>query len=61
MRLSLRIEVRGLADAADDPAGNPADDPDVSFRAVLQMHGVHDPALVADAGEVWAGAAGAAF
>ncbi|MFE0964463.1 DEAD/DEAH box helicase [Streptomyces fungicidicus] len=61
VRLSLRIEARGLADAADDPACNPADDPDVSFRAVLQMHGVHNPALVADAGEVWAGAAGAAF
>ncbi|MFE2281690.1 SNF2-related protein [Streptomyces sp. NPDC059454] len=53
VRLSLRIEVRGLTDAADTA--------DVSFRAVLQMHGVSDPALVADAGEVWAGASGAAF
>ncbi|MDT0393358.1 MULTISPECIES: DEAD/DEAH box helicase [Streptomyces] len=53
VRLSLRIEVRGLVDAAD-PAG-------VSFRAVLQMHGVGDPALVADAGEVWAGVSDADF
>ncbi|MFI1418478.1 SNF2-related protein [Streptomyces sp. NPDC020731] len=53
VRLSLRIEVRGLTDAADTA--------DVSFRAVLQMHGVSDPALVADAGEVWAGASDAAF
>ncbi|MER7489590.1 DEAD/DEAH box helicase [Streptomyces sp. NPDC126497] len=53
VRLSLRIEVRGLTDAAD-PA-------DASFRAVLQMHGVGDPTLVADAGEVWAGAFDAAF
>ncbi|MFI2508213.1 SNF2-related protein [Streptomyces sp. NPDC018972] len=53
VRLSLRIEVRGLTDAADTA--------DVSFRAVLQMHGVNDPALVADAGEVWAGACDAAF
>ncbi|MEU7470688.1 SNF2-related protein [Streptomyces sp. NPDC044984] len=53
VRLSLRIEVRGLTDAAGTP--------DVSFRAVLQMHGVNDPALVADAGEVWTGARDAAF
>ncbi|MFC8367647.1 SNF2-related protein [Streptomyces sp. NPDC057239] len=53
VRLSLRIEARGLTDAADTA--------DVSFRAVLQMHGVSDPALVADAGEVWAGAFDAAF
>ncbi|MFH9042228.1 SNF2-related protein [Streptomyces sp. NPDC017966] len=53
VRLSLRIEVRGLTDAADIA--------DVSFRAVLQLHGVSDPALVADAGEVWAGTCDAAF
>ncbi|MFG2515288.1 SNF2-related protein [Streptomyces sp. NPDC048584] len=53
VRLSLRIELLGLVDAAD-PAG-------VSFRAVLQMHGVGDPALVADAGEVWAGVSDADF
>lgn len=53
VRLSLRIEVRGLTDAADLA--------EVSFRAVLQMHGVGDPALVADAGEVWAGVSDADF
>ncbi|MFD7699667.1 SNF2-related protein [Streptomyces caelestis] len=53
VRLSLRIEVRGLTDTADTA--------DVSFRAVLQLHGVGDPALVADAGEVWAGTADPAF
>ncbi|GAA4955894.1 hypothetical protein GCM10023238_23130 [Streptomyces heliomycini] len=53
VRLSLRIEARGLTNSADTA--------DVSFRAVLQMHGVNDPALVADAGEVWAGAFDAAF
>ncbi len=51
VRLSLRIEVRGMTDGAQDgPVGA-----DVSFRAVLQMHGVGDPALVADAAAVWAG------
>ncbi|MFF1273451.1 SNF2-related protein [Streptomyces marokkonensis] len=54
VRLSLRVEVRGLTDAADDGA-------DVSFRAVLQMHGLSDPALVADAADVWAGTSDAAF
>ncbi|GAP49198.1 DEAD/DEAH box helicase [Streptomyces azureus] len=48
VRLSLRIEADGLADAA-------ADDADVTFRAVLQVHSVSDPALVADAADVWAG------
>ncbi|MEU5519983.1 DEAD/DEAH box helicase [Streptomyces sp. NPDC047860] len=57
VRLSLRIEVLGTTDAADDVS----DGADVSFRAVLQMHGVTDPALVADAAAVWAGASDAAF
>ncbi|CAL9631530.1 DEAD/DEAH box helicase [Streptomyces sp. Tu 3180] len=57
VRLSLRIEMRGPADAADDTS----DGADVSFRAVLQMHDVSDPALVADAAEVWAGAPDTAF
>ncbi|QEU81781.1 DEAD/DEAH box helicase [Streptomyces subrutilus] len=39
------------ADALDDPGA------DASFRAVLQMHGLADTALVADAADVWAGAA----
>ncbi|MFD6281565.1 DEAD/DEAH box helicase [Streptomyces sp. NPDC060209] len=51
VRLSLRVEVSGLGDAAgldDDDDGAP------SFRAVLQIHSVQDPALVADAADVWA-------
>ncbi|MFI5688753.1 SNF2-related protein [Streptomyces sp. NPDC051636] len=56
VRLSLRVEVPGLGDAAPD-------DVPPRFRAVLQVHGVSDPALVADAAEVWAGSgpAGEAF
>ncbi|WP_241518888.1 DEAD/DEAH box helicase [Streptomyces sp. CB03238] len=50
VRLSLRVEVPGL-DTARDPA----------FRAVLQMHSVSDPALVADAADVWSGTAGDGF
>ncbi|WP_329461476.1 SNF2-related protein [Streptomyces sp. NBC_01431] len=46
VRISLRVELPGLASAAMDSAP--------VFRAVLQMHGVSDPALVADAAEVWA-------
>ncbi|WP_246111744.1 DEAD/DEAH box helicase [Streptomyces hawaiiensis] len=54
VRLSLRIEADGLTDAADD-------DTDVTFRAVLQVHSVSDPALVADAADVWTGTGGEAF
>ncbi|MEV5813602.1 DEAD/DEAH box helicase [Streptomyces mutabilis] len=54
VRLSLRVEVRGLT-VAVSPDTRPA------FRAVLQVHSVSDPALVADASEVWAGAVGDAF
>ncbi|RST15975.1 DEAD/DEAH box helicase [Streptomyces sp. WAC05374] len=50
VRLSLRVETPGL----DTDAG-PA------FRAVLQIHNVGDPTLVADAAAVWAGTAGAGF
>jgi superfamily II DNA or RNA helicase len=54
VRLSLRVEVPGLdATATDDPA--------VTFRAVLQVHSVSDPALVVDAYEVWDGTAAEAF
>ncbi|QOV39989.1 DEAD/DEAH box helicase [Streptomyces ferrugineus] len=49
VRLSLRLEVSGLAEATQD------DDAAPSFRAVLQVHSVSDPALVADAADVWAG------
>ncbi|CAL9605420.1 DEAD/DEAH box helicase [Streptomyces sp. enrichment culture] len=64
VRLSLRIEVTGLDGAPVDEPGaedrgsavtNPA------FRAVPQLHLVGDASLVADAGQVWSGAAGAAF
>ncbi|MEU1486630.1 DEAD/DEAH box helicase [Streptomyces sp. NPDC005752] len=60
VRLSLRIEVSGLADTAhaegagDDAGGTP------SFRAVLQIHSVQDPAQVADAADVWADRSSAA-
>ncbi|MDN3057962.1 DEAD/DEAH box helicase [Streptomyces sp. SRF1] len=51
VRLSLRVELlhtgsgSGTADTADGPR----------FRAVLQLHSLTDPALVADAADVWAG------
>ncbi|MGW7478078.1 SNF2-related protein [Nonomuraea muscovyensis] len=41
VRLSLRLE-------ADDPAAP-------EFRAVVQVHSLADPSLVADAGELWEG------
>ncbi|MGW0466637.1 DEAD/DEAH box helicase [Streptomyces sp. NPDC003027] len=44
VRLSLRVELPGLTEL-EAP----------SFRAVLQMHSAADPALVADAADVWAG------
>jgi superfamily II DNA or RNA helicase len=47
VRLSLRIEPTG-------PTGAEAADEAPSFRAVLQIHRVNDPALVADAADVWA-------
>ncbi|MFE5683483.1 SNF2-related protein [Streptomyces sp. NPDC056512] len=50
VRISLRVEVPGL----DRDLTGAADGKHVAFRAVLQMHSVSDPALVADAGEVWA-------
>ncbi|KOG16951.1 DEAD/DEAH box helicase [Streptomyces viridochromogenes] len=48
VRLSLRLEVPGLAAETQDDAA-------LSFRAVLQVHSVSDPTLVADAADVWAG------
>ncbi|MDI3387921.1 DEAD/DEAH box helicase [Streptomyces sp. B-S-A8] len=47
VRVSLRVEVAGLG--GDGAAGAPG-----AFRAVLQMHSVSDPGLVADAAGVWA-------
>ncbi|MGW5615132.1 DEAD/DEAH box helicase [Streptomyces sp. NPDC003877] len=55
VRLSLRVEAHGLTGTADDVGED--FDADVTFRAVLQVHGVSDPALVADAADVWAGSA----
>ncbi|GAA0597586.1 DEAD/DEAH box helicase [Streptomyces crystallinus] len=55
VRVSLRV-VPGL-ESADPDAPGPA------FRAVVQLHSVSDPALVADAAEVWgeSGATAGAF
>ncbi|MBO7937633.1 ATP-dependent helicase [Streptomyces sp. S9] len=65
VRVSLRIEVSGLATDGIDTAGSDTArvDTPVSpaeavagpvFRAVPQVHSVSDPGLVADAAEVWA-------
>ncbi|MGY4901836.1 SNF2-related protein [Streptomyces sp. 900116325] len=53
VRLSLRVEVTGLTPVHED-AGRGAGP---SFRAVLQIHSVSDPTVVADAADVWAGTA----
>ncbi|MFI9626553.1 DEAD/DEAH box helicase [Streptomyces sp. NPDC052042] len=60
VRLSLRVEVSGLTDPAAGGASHPGAAGGPSFRAVLQVHGVADPALVADAADVWAGTGAAA-
>ncbi|GGZ08732.1 DEAD/DEAH box helicase [Streptomyces nitrosporeus] len=53
VRLSLRVEVSGTAGAEDGAgAAGPA------FRVVLQLHSVQDPAVVADAADVWTGRTG---
>ncbi|WP_333743670.1 DEAD/DEAH box helicase [Streptomyces ardesiacus] len=54
VRLSLRVEVRGLP-ASASPDARP------TFRVVPQVHSVSDPALVADTAQVWAGTVGDAF
>ncbi|MEV7616318.1 SNF2-related protein, partial [Streptomyces sp. NPDC089799] len=46
VRISLRVELADRPPAREAPG----------FRAVLQLHGVADPALVADAAAVWSGA-----
>ena len=67
VRLSLRIEVTGLPEDGPALTGGDASDgdepPAVSstadgprFSAVLQLHSLTDPALAADAAEVWSGA-----
>ncbi|MGW1813585.1 DEAD/DEAH box helicase [Streptomyces sp. NPDC002125] len=50
VRLSLRVEVSGLADTPD---AEHLSGRGPSFRAVLQIHSVQDPALVADAADLW--------
>jgi superfamily II DNA or RNA helicase len=60
VRLSLRLEIPGLTTAAEADAAT-EDDAVLSFRAVLQVHSVSDPTLVADAADVWAGAGAGAF
>ncbi|RYJ31745.1 helicase, SNF2/RAD54 family [Streptomyces sp. L-9-10] len=51
VRLSLRVELPGLADASGTPGP--------VFHAVLQMHSVSDPSVVSDAADVWSGSAAA--
>ncbi|MFJ2645735.1 DEAD/DEAH box helicase [Streptomyces sp. NPDC087420] len=53
VRLSLRVEVTGLS-GADVPGEDDFAGPGPVFRAVVQMHSVSDPAVVADAAEFWA-------
>lgn len=48
VRISLRVEVPGLASAVSDETR-------LQFHVVLQVHSVSDPILVADASAVWAG------
>ncbi|MFF9896854.1 DEAD/DEAH box helicase [Streptomyces longispororuber] len=48
VRVSLRVEVPGLLTEASEDTRLP-------FRAVVQIHSVSDPSIVADAAEVWAG------
>ncbi|MBQ1088571.1 DEAD/DEAH box helicase [Streptomyces sp. B93] len=66
VRISLRIEVSGLESAADlfgpeaegeipSGAAGAGDTSGPTFRAVPQVHSASDPALVADAADVWAG------
>ncbi|MFD8999512.1 SNF2-related protein [Streptomyces sp. NPDC059582] len=52
VRISLRIEVSGLLPETPDESVP-------RFRAVPQVHSLSDPALVADAAEVWAGSGAA--
>ncbi|MFH8573564.1 DEAD/DEAH box helicase [Streptomyces sp. NPDC017993] len=68
VRISLRVEVHGTEHASGSPGVHPeglgVDDAGnadgVSFSAVLQLHSLTDPALVADAAAVWAGDSAAA-
>ncbi|MEB8341150.1 DEAD/DEAH box helicase [Streptomyces endophyticus] len=57
VRISLRVEVPGLEPPEQlEHLEHLADDePRAAFHAVLQLHSVSDPTLVADAAQVWAG------
>ncbi|WP_030023278.1 DEAD/DEAH box helicase [Streptomyces monomycini] len=60
VRISLRVEITGLPGTAPDRPGAAAVTDRTAtgragFTAVLQLHDPTDPALVADAAEVWAG------
>ncbi|MGA5703740.1 DEAD/DEAH box helicase [Peterkaempfera bronchialis] len=59
VRVSLRLELPGLTEAAAQGAGPAMDlgDDDAPFRAVVQLHSLADPTLVVDAAALWAGAA----
>ncbi|MGW7489665.1 SNF2-related protein [Streptomyces sp. NPDC054786] len=51
---AVRSEGAGQRDAGGDVGADPAADR-IAFSAVLQLHSLTDPTLVADAAEVWAG------
>lgn len=53
VRLSLRVEVLGLT--ADESTEQREVGAGARFRAVLQLHSITDPTLVADAAAVWGG------
>ncbi|MEV4740269.1 DEAD/DEAH box helicase [Streptomyces sp. NPDC049555] len=57
VRLSLRVEVLGLTAAGTK--GDDAQEAALRLRVVPQVHGIADPALVADAADVWTGASAA--
>ncbi|MEV7413872.1 DEAD/DEAH box helicase [Streptomyces sp. NPDC089919] len=58
VRISLRVELTDVPEGASPEAV--ADLSAAGFRAVLQVHGLGDPAVVADAADVWAGRGAAA-
>ncbi|MFD3418960.1 DEAD/DEAH box helicase [Streptomyces decoyicus] len=66
VRISLRVEVHGMEGARGQGGCGVGVVPSgarIGFAAVVQLHSLTDPALVADAAEVWAGTspAGQAF
>ncbi|WP_406221591.1 DEAD/DEAH box helicase [Streptomyces decoyicus] len=60
VRISLRVEVHGMegegiGGQGGDGVGAVPSGARIGFAAVLQLHSLTDPTLVADAAEVWAG------